>query len=86
VIQRNIVLDLPNGLQAKKAAEFVAKASSFASNVLIIKNEKKIEAKSIMGVMSAALRYGEEIALVTDGYDELEAMKVLAGILCHENS
>jgi catabolite repression HPr-like protein len=84
VIQKNIILDLPNGLRARKAAEFVAKASSFACNVLIVKNEKRIVAKSIMGVMSAAVGYGQEITLITDGTDELEAMKVLTSFLCCE--
>ena len=81
MIQQNIVIDLPNGLQAKKAAELVEKASKFECNVFILKDGKNIEAKSIIGVMSAALRYREEITLVTDGCDEQIAMKELVSYL-----
>lgn len=81
VIKQNIVIDLPSGLQAKKAAEFVEKASSFDCNVFIFKDERTIEAKSIIGVMSAAIRFGDEITLVTDGCDEQNAIKVLASYL-----
>jgi len=81
MIQQNIVIDLPNGLQAKKAAELVEKASKFECNVFILKDGKNIEAKSIIGVMSTALRYREEITLVTDGCDEQIAMKELVSYL-----
>jgi catabolite repression HPr-like protein len=49
MIQQNIFIDLPNGLQAKKAAELVEKASKFECNVFILKDGKTIEAKSIIG-------------------------------------
>ncbi|MFJ5758556.1 HPr family phosphocarrier protein [Neobacillus sp. NPDC093182] len=81
MIKQNIVIDLPSGLQAKKAAEFVEKASSVDCNIFILKDEKTIEAKSIIGIMSAAIRFGEEITLVTDGCDEQSAIKVLASCL-----
>ena len=42
VLEQNIVIGLPFGLQSKKAAEFVDRASSFECNVFILKNEKSI--------------------------------------------
>jgi phosphotransferase system HPr (HPr) family protein len=53
------------------------KASSFASEISLIKDEKSVDAKSIMGVMSLAIRNGEEVAIISDGNDEQKAISVL---------
>ncbi|WNS79107.1 HPr family phosphocarrier protein [Domibacillus sp. DTU_2020_1001157_1_SI_ALB_TIR_016] len=60
-IEKKIVVCLKKGLQARIAAQFVELASSFNSEIMIIKKERSLSAKSIIGVMGAAIRSGEDI-------------------------
>ena len=75
------MVHLQHGLQARAATDFVQKASSFNSEVAIIKNERKAAAKSIMGVMAMAIRKGEEITLMAKGTDEQAAIASLEDFL-----
>lgn len=54
----------------RSATEFVQKASSFSSEIKLIKNERAAAGKSIMGVMSLAIKKGDEVTLLADGKDE----------------
>jgi phosphotransferase system HPr (HPr) family protein len=73
MIRKNILVHLNGGLQAKVATEFVRRASSFTSDINIIKGGKMVDGKSIMGVMCLAIRNGEEVTLLSDGIDEEKA-------------
>jgi len=84
MIKKKIVIRLKQGIQARNAFQFVQKASSFNSEINIIKNEKSFEAKSIMGVMVAVIRKGEEIILTANGIDEKEAVESLEEFLSNE--
>ncbi|WP_347862424.1 HPr family phosphocarrier protein [Salimicrobium sp. PL1-032A] len=77
MIERNIEVELPTGLQARPAAQFVQLANRFHSDIFIEKNEKRVNAKSIMGLMSLAVANGEEVRLIIDGHDENEAIRRL---------
>jgi catabolite repression HPr-like protein len=77
MIEKKVVVELPHGLHARPAANFVRLASSFASEIKIVKNEKTANGKSIMGIMSMAVAKGEEITLIADGADEAEAIAAL---------
>ncbi|WP_078408598.1 HPr family phosphocarrier protein [Priestia abyssalis] len=72
---------LPHGLQARTATEFVQKASSFNSEIKVAKNGRLVECKSIMGVMAAAIRKGEELTLIANGNDEQQAIATLEDFL-----
>lgn len=61
------------GLEARPIAMLVQKASQFASTVHIEVGTKKVNAKSIMGMMSLSVCGGDEIVVVTNGADEEEA-------------
>ena len=74
MIRREVTVNCVGGLDARPIAMLVQKASQFESNVYIeILEQKKINAKSIMGMMSLSLADGEEITVVTDGEDEQRA-------------
>ncbi len=81
MIKRKIAVAVEQGLQARAAAQFVQTASSFTSEINLVKDEKKLAAKSIMGVMGAAIRPGENITLIADGADEETAMAALEKFL-----
>jgi len=68
----------PEGLKARPAALFVQTASLFQSQILVEKGNKKINAKSIMGVLSLAVGPKEIIHVTASGEDEKEAVAALA--------
>lgn len=65
------------GLHARPAALFVQAANKFKSEIFIEKEGKKVNAKSIMGVMSLAVSQGSSILISAQGEDEEEAVKKL---------
>ncbi|WP_101843093.1 HPr family phosphocarrier protein [Halobacillus sp. Marseille-P3879] len=76
--EQNITIDLNTGLQARPAAQFVQLANRYTSDVFIEKDRKRINAKSIMGLMSLAVGQGEEVKLIAEGSDEEEVIKQLS--------
>ncbi|MGL4362538.1 MAG: HPr family phosphocarrier protein [Cellulosilyticaceae bacterium] len=77
MINEIVTIQLKNGLEARPAALFVQLASKYESNITIVANEKQINAKSIMGMMSLGSIKGAEIQLLIDGEDEQVAMNEL---------
>lgn len=70
-------VDLDTGLQARPAAQFVQEANRYSSHLFLEKDGKKVNAKSIMGLMSLAIANGEEVKIIADGPDEETAMNHL---------
>ncbi len=65
------------GLHARAAAKFVTLASQYQSEVFLEHQEKKVNGKSIMGVMMLAASNGTELTLITEGSDEQQATEAL---------
>ncbi|MFC7439924.1 HPr family phosphocarrier protein [Laceyella putida] len=78
MVEKKVVVQLETGLHARPAALFVQEANKFASEVFVVKGTKKVNAKSIMGIMSLAVSRGAEITIIADGPDAEEAVNVLA--------
>ena len=72
--KKNIQIKLENGLEARPIALLVQEASKYESTIYIQSGEKKVNAKSIMGMMSLGLDNGEELAVTADGADEQTAV------------
>ena len=70
MIQKSIQIKLEEGLEARPVAMLVQVASQFESTVYINSEDRKVNAKSIMGMMSLGLASGEEVTVVADGNDE----------------
>lgn len=77
MVQKQVEVLLKSGLQARPAALFVQEANRFQSDVFIEKDGKKVNAKSIMGLMSLAVSANSAITIVTEGSDEVEALDAL---------
>lgn len=75
MIKKPITIQLKSGLEARPVAVLVQVASQYESSVYVEVGEKKVNAKSIMGMMTLGLITGEEITVMVDGRDESEAMK-----------
>ncbi len=74
MMEKSITIQLTEGLQARPVAMLVQVASQYESSVYIETDGKKVNAKSIMGMMSLALGSGEAVKVIADGKDEEEAM------------
>lgn len=75
MIEKSITIQLSGGLEARPIAMLVQVASQHESSVYIEAEGKKVNAKSIMGMMSLALGSGESVKVITSGSDENAAMK-----------
>lgn len=69
------------GLHARAAALFVKSANKFSSDIFVAKNDMKVNAKSIMGIMALGVSKSANITIITDGIDEEEAMKELENLI-----
>ncbi len=74
MIQKSITIKLSSGLEARPVAVLVQKASQHESTIYIESEGKKVNAKSIMGMMSLGLNMGEEVTVIADGSDESAAV------------
>lgn len=70
MIKKSIEVKLAHGLEARPVAELVQLASKYDSTVHIEAQSKKVNAKSIMGMMTLNLNSGEKIDVIADGKDE----------------
>jgi len=81
LIQKEVEVLIETGLQARVAAQFVQEANRFSSNIFLEKDGKKINAKSIMGLMSLAITKGETVNLIAEGPDEAIAINELTSLI-----
>ena len=71
-------------MEMRPIAHLVQEASQYKSRIFIEMNDKKINAKSIMGMMTLGLDAGEEITLSANGEDEEDAMKSIENYLSNQ--
>ncbi|TKI55310.1 HPr family phosphocarrier protein [Brevibacillus antibioticus] len=79
--ERQVIVQLAQGLHARPATLFVKVAASFSSEIGLNKEEKKVNAKSIIGVMSLAVSKGQSVVLTADGVDAEQALDALERVL-----
>ncbi|HET7658689.1 MAG TPA: HPr family phosphocarrier protein [Bacillales bacterium] len=77
MLEKEVTVQLKTGLQARPAALFVQEANRYSADVFLEKNGKKVNAKSIMGIMSLAVGSGGSVKITADGQDESEALSAL---------
>ncbi len=81
MVEKEVKVLLNTGLQARQAALFVQEANRFNSDVYLEKENKKVNAKSIMGIMSLAISKGTNIKISADGSDEENAVDALTALV-----
>ena len=84
MISKEITIRLENGLEARPVAMLVQVASKYDSVVYLESAGKKVNAKSIMGMMSLGLDVGETVTVMADGADEEVAVNEIEKYLCGE--
>lgn len=74
MIQKKMTINISTGLEARPVAVFVQVASQFDSSIYVEVGTKKVNAKSIMGMMTLGLDVGESVVVSADGVDEEKAI------------
>ena len=69
------------GLHARPATFFIQKANEFKSSIWIEKDERRVNAKSLLGVLSLSIVKGTEIDILADGPDENKAVDTLVELI-----
>lgn len=85
MIKKPITLKLSEGLDARPIALLVQEANQYSSTVYIEVENKKVNAKSIMGMMSLQLGNGEKLTVIADGDDEADAIQGVENFLVSKN-
>ncbi|MFM1652500.1 HPr family phosphocarrier protein [Brevibacillus sp. B_LB10_24] len=80
-MEKQVTIQNQTGLHARPAAEFVKTASKFQAEITLIKGEKVINAKSVIGVMSLAASKGTVLTLKAEGPDAAEAIEALSNLI-----
>ena len=81
MLEETIILTNKIGLHARPAALLVKTASGFASDVSIVKGEKVYNAKSMLAIMGAAVKQGDEVVVRASGPDEAAALAAVTGLI-----
>ena len=81
MITKNMKIEISTGLEARPVAVFVQVASQFESSIYVEVGNKKVNAKSIMGMMSMGFTEGQEITIIADGKDAEAAVNEIADYL-----
>ena len=81
MITKEAVINNKVGLHARPATFFIQKANEFKSSIWIEKDERRVNAKSLLGVLSLGIVKGTTVTLVADGADEQEAIDTLTALI-----
>lgn len=84
MIKKPITIQISSGLEARPIAMLVQVASQFESEIYVESGKKKVNAKSIMGMMTLGLDTGENVTITVSGADESEAMSQIEGYLTNQ--
>lgn len=77
MVEKKLIVNNKTGLHARPAALLVQTASKFSSDVLIVKEDKEVNAKSIMGIMALGAGQGTELTIKISGADEEQALAAI---------
>jgi phosphocarrier protein len=81
MIRTSLVISNKLGLHARASAKLTKLASSFQCEVFMTRNSRRVNAKSIMGIMMLAAGLGAEVQLETDGEDEQQATDAIIALV-----
>jgi phosphotransferase system HPr (HPr) family protein len=81
MFSKKVEVTVPVGMHARPATLFVQVASHFSSSVFIDTGSARINAKSLLGVLSLGISQGQEITIIAEGKDEHEAIRVLYNLV-----
>ncbi|MBE6872241.1 MAG: HPr family phosphocarrier protein [Ruminococcaceae bacterium] len=83
MFSREAVISNQVGLHARPATFFIQKANEFKSSIWVEKEERRVNAKSLLGVLSLGVAKGSTINIIADGVDEEEAVKAMLELIAN---
>ena len=81
MISRDVVVQNSIGLHARPATFFIQKANSYKCALWVEKGDRRVNAKSLLGVLSLSIPKGTKIVIIADGVDEAEALDGLVDLI-----
>ena len=81
---KEVIVRCESGLYNKQATYFVQKANEFNSSIWLESNNRKMNAKSLLGIMSLGIVTGASVVLSADGSDEEKAVEALEALLLRD--
>ena len=81
MVTHEVAINNEVGLHARPATFFIQKANEFKSGIWVEKDERRVNAKSLLGVLSLGITKGTTITLLADGSDEKEAIAALSELV-----
>lgn len=81
MVEKTVTINNQVGLHARPATFFIQKANDFRSSIWVEKEERRVNAKSLLGVLSLGIVCGTTINLIADGVDEQQAVDTLAELV-----
>lgn len=81
MFKKEIIVQNKEGLHARPATFFIQKANEFKSSIWVEKDERKVNAKSLLGVLSLGITRGTTITLMAEGEDEEDAVNGLVQLI-----
>ena len=81
MVVKDVLVQNQVGLHARPATFFIQKANEFKSSVWVEREERRVNAKSLLGVLSLGIVGGTTIRLIADGSDEVAAVDALVALV-----
>ena len=81
MVTQEVTINNEVGLHVRPATFFIQKANEFKSGIWVEKDERRVNAKSLLGVLSLGITKGTTITLLADGSDEKEAVAALSELV-----
>ena len=84
MVVKSVTITNQVGLHARPATFFIQKANEFRCSIWVEKDERRVNAKSLLGVLSLGIVCGTAINIIADGADEVQAVETLAELVNFE--
>jgi len=81
MISKEVIIENQVGLHARPATFFIQKANEFKSSIWVEKDDRRVNAKSLLGVLSLGIVMNTKVTIIADGADEEEAIATLAELI-----
>ena len=84
MISKEVVISNQVGLHARPATFFIQKANEYKASIWVEKDDRRVNAKSLLGVLSLGIVKGTGITIIADGSDEEEAVAALGALIASD--
>ena len=84
MVTKEVYINSPEGLHARPATFFIQKANEFRSSIWIEKDDRRVNSKSLLGVLSLGIVKGTTVRLIADGVDEATAIDTLCELIASD--